>query len=347
MERHRLGKTDLNVSKICLGSMTWGEQNSQDEAFAQMDYAVEQGINFFDVAEIYPVAPRAETQGRSEAYMGNWFAHNGKRDQIVLATKVTGRGDANSGMDHLRDGPRLSREHIFAAIDDSLARLKTDYIDLYQMHWPERRTNFFGQLGYTHSDDDGVSLEESLSALSELVAQGKIRHIGISNETPWGLMECLRLSRELNLPRIASIQNPYNLLNRSFEVGLAECSIREEVSLLAYSPLAFGMLSGKYLGGLKPEGSRLALFDRFVRYGNPYAEAATEAYVKLAREHGLDPAQMALAFVNSRQFLGSNIIGATTMEQLKSNIASFDLILSEEVLEAIELIHKEFCIPSP
>ena len=347
MQYRHLGQTDLEVSLIGLGTMTWGEQNNQAEASAQMDYAREQGINFFDAAEMYPVPPRPETQGATESMIGHWLTATGAREQIVLATKVTGRGDANIGMGHIRGGPRLSREHIFKAIDESLARLQTDHVDLYQIHWPERRTNFFGQLGYVHSEDDGIALEETLSAMGELVKQGKVRHIGLSNDTPWGLMACLRIAQERGLPRIASIQNPYNFLNRSFEVGLAECCLREQVSLLAYSPLAFGVLSGKYLDGAMPENSRLALFKRFARYGNPQAEAATAAYVALAREHGLDPAQMALAFVNSRQFTTSNIIGATSMEQLRSNIASLEVTLSDPVTAAIEDIHRQYCIPSP
>lgn len=343
----KLGQTDIEVSLIGLGTMTWGEQNTQDQAFSQMDYAVDHGINFFDCAEMYPVPPRPETQGRTEAYIGNWLAKTGKRDQIVLATKATGRGDANTGMGHIRGGPRLSREQIMQAVEDSLSRLQTDYIDLYQLHWPERRTNFFGKLGYQHSDDDGIGIEETLSALAELVQQGKVRHIGLSNESAWGVMEFLRLSREEGLPRIVSIQNPYNLLNRSFEVGLAECAIRELVGLIAYSPLAFGVLSGKYLNGALPDNSRLTLFKRFVRYGNPQAEAATQAYVTLAREHGLEPTQMAIAFVNRQQFLTSNLIGATTMEQLRSNIAAVDLSLSEELMAGIEAIHTQYCNPSP
>jgi aryl-alcohol dehydrogenase-like predicted oxidoreductase len=296
---------------------------------------------------MYPVAPKPETQGLSEDYIGQWLAKTGNRDKIVLATKVTGRGDSNPGTAHIRGGPRLTREQIHQAIDASLQRLQTDYVDLYQVHWPERSTNFFGELGYQPKTDDGVPIEETLSALGELVDAGKVRHIGISNETPWGMMEYLRLARETNLPRIASIQNPYNFLNRSFEVGLAEISLREKVSMLAYSPLAFGMLSGKYIGGKKPKGSRLALFDRFVRYGNPYAEAATEAYVNLAKEQGLEADQMALAFVNSRPFMTSNIIGATTMEQLKRNIDSINVSLSDEVVKAVEAIHHRYCIPSP
>lgn len=347
MEYRKLGQTSLDVSLIALGTMTWGEQNSLADAFEQMDYALEHGINFFDVAEMYPVAPKPETQGRSEDYIGQWLNKTGNRDKVILASKVTGRGDANPGTAHIRGGPRLNRAQIHQAIDGSLQRLQTDYIDLYQVHWPERSTNFFGELGYQPKTDDGISIEETLSALAELVVAGKVRYLGISNETPWGVMEYLRLASEKNLPRIASIQNPYNFLNRSFEIGLAEMSIREQVSMLAYSPLAFGVLSGKYLGGEKPAGSRLALFDRFIRYGNPYAEAATEAYVALAREHGLEADQMALAFVNSRPFMTSNIIGATTMQQLKRNIDSIDVKLDESVIAAVEAIHHRYCIPSP
>jgi aryl-alcohol dehydrogenase-like predicted oxidoreductase len=347
MKYRKLGNTDLDVSLIALGTMTWGEQNTPKQAFEQMDYALDHGVNFFDVAEMYPVAPKPETQGLSEHYIGQWLAKTGNRDKIILATKVTGRGEANPGTAHIRGGPRLNRQQIHQAINDSLSRLKTDYVDLYQVHWPERSTNFFGELGYKHGKDDGVSIEETLSALNELVTQGKVRHLGISNETPWGVMEYLRLARENNWPRIASIQNPYNLLNRAADIGLAEIIIREKISMLAYSPLAFGMLSGKYIGGKKPAGSRLALFDRFIRYSNPFAQAATEAYAKLAQQHQLAADQMALAFVNGQQYMTSNIIGATTIEQLQRNIASIDVTLSEEILVAIENIHHRYRIPSP
>jgi aryl-alcohol dehydrogenase-like predicted oxidoreductase len=347
MEYRPLGDTDIEVSLIALGTMTFGEQNTREEAFRQLDYALERGVNFIDVAEMYPVPPRPETQGRTEQYVGDWLAHSGRRDQVILATKVTGRGDRNNGLDHIRGGARLSPEHIREAIDASLARLQTDYVDLYQVHWPERVTNFFGQLGYRHFEDDSIEIRDTLTALGELVKAGKVRHIGISNETPWGVMEYLRLARDEGLPRVVSIQNPYNLLNRCFEVGLAEMAIREKVGLLAYSPLAFGVLSGKYIGGARPEGSRLARFERFSRYAGEQVEAAAEAYVALAREAGLDPAQMALAFVNGRQFTTSNIIGATTMEQLKANIDSVDIRLDKGLRGRLEELHARYTIPAP
>lgn len=347
MKFKKLGSTDLDVSTICLGTMTWGEQNTQEEAFAQMDLARAQGINFFDVAEMYPVPPKADTQGRSEEILGAWLKARGCREQIVLATKVTGRSSRNGGMGHIRQGPRLNRAHIDEAIEGSLRRLGTDYVDLYQVHWPERATNFFGQLEYQPGGDDGVAILETLQALDALVKAGKVRHIGISNETPWGMMEYLKLAAQHNLAPIVSIQNPYNLLNRSFDIGASEIAIREAVGLLAYSPLAFGALSGKYLGGKRPARARLTLFERFQRYLNPLAEAATEAYVTLAHDAGLDPAQMALAFVNQRPAVVSNIIGATTMEQLEANIASVDIVLSDELLQKIDKIHYQSPNPAP
>jgi aryl-alcohol dehydrogenase-like predicted oxidoreductase len=329
--------------------MTWGQQNSLDEALEQMDFALANGVNFFDTAEMYPVPPRPETQGRTEEYVGEWFARRGKRSEVVLATKVSGRSEATGDWKHLRGGPRLNREHIRQAVHDSLKRLQTDYIDLYQVHWPERTTNFFGQLGYRHNEQsDLASIAETLGALSELVKEGLVRHIGVSNETPWGVMEYLRNAREEeDLQRIVSIQNPYNLLNRSFEVGLAEMAIREDVGLLAYSPLAMAMLSGKYMDGQRPAGARLTLFDRFQRYSSPQAVTAAEAYVTLAREHGLDPSTMALAYVNSREFVTSNIIGATNLEQLKTNIASIDCVLSKDVEQGIEALHQRYSNPAP
>ncbi|MCB8890562.1 NADP(H)-dependent aldo-keto reductase [Vreelandella malpeensis] len=343
MQTRPLGRTGLDVSRLCLGTMTYGEQNSEAEAHEQLDRAVAFGINFIDTAEMYPVPPKAETQGLTETYVGSWLKARGARDDVILATKAVG-----PGIEHIRGGARMNREHIHQAIDASLERLQTDYIDLYQLHWPERKTNFFGQLGYTATDDhDATPLKETLEALKALVDAGKIRAIGLSNETPWGVMRMLQLAETFDLPRVASVQNPYNLLNRSFEVGLAEIAHREDVGLLAYSPLAFGVLSGKYLNGAQPAKGRLTLYERFKRYTSPQAEEATQAYVALAREHGLDPAQMALAFVNSRSFLTSNIIGATTMEQLESNLESEALKLGDEVLEGIEAIHRRLSNPSP
>lgn len=345
MEKRRLGRTDLDVSLICLGTMTWGEQNTEREAFEQLDYATGEGINFIDAAEMYPVPPRAETQGLTEQYLGNWLARRGRRDDLVIASKVAGPGN---GLTYLRNGPRLTREHIREACDASLKRLQTDYIDLYQVHWPDRSTNFFGKLGYRHREnEDFTPIEETLGALHELVQEGKIRHIGLSNETPWGTMKYLQLAEQNGWPRPVSIQNPYNLLNRTFEQGLAEVAHREDVGLLAYSPLAFGMLTGKYLDGQRPENARITLFKRFVRYQGERAEKAIRAYCDLAKAHGLTPAHLALAWVNSRPFVTSNIIGATSMDQLRENIDSVNTSLSDEVLEALEQLHQEFTYPCP
>lgn len=343
MEYRELGRTGIKVSEICLGTMTWGQQNTQDQAFEQMDYAVSQGVNFFDTAEMYPVPPIPETQGRTEQYIGEWFRQTGKRKDIILASKASGPGHA-----HIRNAKPLDRDAILSAFEGNLARLQTDYIDLYQIHWPNRDTNFFGKLGYEHSSDGGDDeIHVILQALGELVASGQVRAVGISNETPWGVMSYLRLAEQYNLPRIASIQNPYSLLNRSFEIGLAEMAIREHVGLLAYSPLAFGMLSGKYRHGARPADGRITLFERFKRYSNPQAEAATEAYLQLAEEAGLAPAQMALAFINQQRFVTSNIVGATTLAQLKENIASADIQLSDEVVSGIAQIHQRYSNPAP
>lgn len=344
MQQRALGDTGISVSRLCLGTMTFGEQNSEAEAHAQLTRATDAGINFIDTAEMYPVPPRAETQGLTEAYIGSWLKARGKRDDLVIATKATGPGR----MAHIRGGAQLTRDHIQQAIDASLQRLQTDYVDLYQLHWPARSVNIFGQLGYSpDSDEDVTPLEETFSALKELVDAGKVRAIGLSNDTPWGVMRCLQLADTLGLPRVASVQNPYNLLNRSFEVGLAEIADREHVGLLAYSPLAFGVLAGKYLDGARPPRGRLTLFERFSRYTSEIAEQATRAYVDIARRHGLDPARMALAFVNSRPFLTSNIIGATSLQQLDSNIASEDLMLSQAVLDEIESVHRRLSNPCP
>ncbi len=346
MEYRPLGESGIRVSLIGLGTMTFGEQNSPEEAFAQLDRAVDAGVNLIDTAELYPVPPRAETYGRTEAIIGQWLkARPGMRERVVIATKAASRGD---WIPWIRGGPRLDRRHLEAALEGSLRRLRVETIDLYQLHWPDRKTNFFGRLGYEHDpDDEAVPLRETLEVLADFVRAGKVRLVGVSNETPWGVMKLLQLAREHGLPRIVSVQNPYNLLNRTFEIGLAEVSLRERVGLLAYSPLAFGMLTGKYLGGARPPGARLTLFERFDRYSNPRAVAATEAYVTIAREAGLSPAQMALAYVNSRPFLTSNLIGATTLAQLEENLASLDLTLAPEVLAAIEAVHADNPNPSP
>ncbi|WP_455211229.1 NADP(H)-dependent aldo-keto reductase [Kaarinaea lacus] len=346
MQYKKLGHTDIQVSQICLGTMTWGEQNTETQAHEQLDMALDAGVNFIDTAEMYPVPPTQETYALTERYIGNWLKQRQNREKVILATKVAGRAD---WLPYLRDGKNcFNRENIETALNYSLQRLQTDYIDLYQLHWPDRKTNFFGRLGFEFDpDDQPVPIEETLQVLADIVKSGKVRYIGLSNETPWGAMRFIHLSQTMGLPRIVSVQNPYNLLNRSYEVGLSEISHREGCGLLAYSPLAFGMLSGKYLHGARPEGARLTLFTRFDRYSNPRALNATEAYVNLAHENGLDPAQMALAYVNSRPFLTSNIIGATSLEQLRGNLDSINIQLSQDVLEKIEQIHTEIPNPSP
>lgn len=348
MQYRPLGHTDIQVSTICLGTMTFGEQNTETEAQQQLDYALAHGVNFIDAAELYPVPPRGETQGRTEQYIGTWLQQRNNRDQFILATKVAGPGPKD-WIGHIRNGPKLNADHINRAIDASLQRLQTDYVDLYQVHWPSRSTNYFGKLGYTYGKDNHhETIAETLTALSKLVEAGKVRHLGISNETPWGTMKYLSVARELGLERIVSVQNPYSLLNRSYEIGMAEIAHREGIDLLAYSPLAFGVLSGKYLDGAQPEGARLSLWGQyFTRYTGETGVKATRMYVELARQHGLDPAQMALAYVNIRPFLTANIIGATTMEQLASNIASINLTLSAEVLKGIEEIHARQPNPCP
>ena len=346
MKYRTLGRTDIEVSLICLGTMTWGEQNTEAEAFEQLDAATSAGVNFIDTAELYPVPPIGETYTRTEQYIGNWLKRRGKRDDLIIATKIAGR---SSGLTHIREGHScFDSNNIDTALHNSLKRLQTDYVDLYQLHWPDRNTNYFGKLGFEHENDDyAIPIEQTLRNLARHISEGKIRYIGLSNETPWGVMEFLRLSEKYNLPRIVSIQNPYNLLNRSFEIGLSEISHREDCGLLAYSPLAFGVLSGKYLNNQKPSGARITLFERFNRYNNPEAIAATEAYVDLAKKHGLDPVQMALAYVNSRPFLTSTIIGATSMEQLHTNLDSINIELSPEILQGIEAIHTQQPNPAP
>lgn len=332
------------VSKICLGTMTWGQQNTEAEAHEQISYALDRGINMLDAAEMYPVPPRAETQGRTEEYIGTWFKKTGLRDKYILATKAAG---PNPEFHYLRGGPRFTREQLMEAVDGSLRRLQTDCIDLYQLHWPDRYTNFFGQRGYFHREQPETPIDETLRALQELVSAGKIKTIGLSNETPWGTMKFLELADREGLPRVESIQNPYGLLNRTYEIAMAEVSHREDVGLLAYSPLGMGLLTGKYRHGAKPEGSRMAVFERFTRYDGAETLEATEQYLQLADEHGLNPTHMALAFVNTRPFVLSNIIGATTMEQLKMNIDSLDVNLSKDVLKGIEAIQQRLPNPAP
>ncbi|WP_050468284.1 NADP(H)-dependent aldo-keto reductase [Herbaspirillum chlorophenolicum] len=345
----QLGRTDAKVSLITLGTMTWGQQNTEADAHSQLDLAVERGINLIDVAEMYPVPPKAETQGLSERYLGTWLKKSGLRDKLLIATKCTGPARKPHNPRHIRGGVNdLDRKGLTDALHGSLERLQLDHVDLYQLHWPDRTVNSFGQLGYQHvADEKTVPIEETLKVLSEFVQAGKIRHIGLSNETSWGVAQFLRAAEQHGLERVVTIQNPYNLLNRSFEINLAEFAHREQVGLLAYSPLAFGMLSGKYLNGARPAAGRLTLFERFVRYTSPQAERATAEYVALAKRHGLDPAQMALAYVNSRPFLTSNIIGATTLDQLRSNLDSLQVQLSDEVIAGIEAIHKDQPNPAP
>ena len=345
MEYRKLPNTDVRVSKICLGTMTFGNQNTESEGHEQMDYALDQGVNFFDTAELYPVPATAETQGETERIMGTWFKKTGKRSEVILASKVAGPGDYTK---HIRDNLSFKKAHIDEAVHKSLKRLQTDYIDLYQLHWPERLTQRFGQRGFVYTPDDPWvdNFEVVLDALQAHVKEGNIRYVGLSNENPWGIMKFLQAADE-NRPRMITIQNPYSLLNRLFEGGSSEICHRENMGLLAYSPLGFGVLSGKYLNGKLPENSRLQLFPRFARYSSPEATAATEAYAAIAADAGLSLTQMSLAFVNDRSFVTSNIIGATSLEQLKENIDSHAVQLSDEVLKAIEKVHNQIPDPSP
>ena len=326
--------------------MTWGEQNTFEEGYEQMDYAVDQGVNFFDTAELYPIPPKPDTQGKTEECIGNWFKQSGKRHQIILASKVAGRAPMNW---FRGESTLLDRENIEAAIDASLARLQTDYIDLYQLHWPERNTNFFGKLGYEHGDDGKwTRFEDILENLQKFIDQGKIRHIGLSNETPWGLSKFLEISKNKNFPRTLSVQNPYNLLNRTYEVGLAEISVREKAGLLAYSPLACGYLSGKYRNNQLPKNSRIARDGNFwTRYNKPNSDKAIDAYYEIAKRNKLDLAQMSLKFLEIQPFVTSVIIGATTMGQLKTNIESVNINLSDEIINEINEIQKIYPNPCP
>ncbi len=349
MQYRKLGRTGLDVSLVCLGTMTWGEQNDEAQAHEQMDYALDAGINFFDTAELYSIPPKSETAGSTERIIGNWFKSRKNRDKVILASKVVGR----SPMDWFRkDGSpaELSRAQMEEAIDGSLRRLQTDHIDLYQLHWPDRPMPWGGNpTRFPRADLSAPShpIHETLEILDGFVKAGKIRHIGVSNESAWGVCKFTSEAEHRSLPRVQSIQNAYSLLNRTFETALAEIALREQVGLLAYSPLAQGYLTGKYLNGSRPAGSRTALFNRGQRYEKPGSEAAITAYHALAREAGLDPSQMALAFVHSRSFVTSTIIGATTMEQLKTNIASMDVEISTELEEKIDAIHQLHGNPAP
>ena len=340
------------VSEICLGTMTWGQQNSEKEAHDQLSFAIERGINFIDTAEMYSVPPKEETYGLTEKYIGTWLK-NQDRSKIILATKIAGRTSnvpsGPPGLDWIRKGPRLNEEHIFEAIENSLKRLNTEYIDLYQIHWPERPVNSFGQLGYIHNPrEDDIKIEVTLEALSKAVQKGLIKYIGLSNETPWGVMKFIEAAKEFSLPRVVSIQNPYSLLNRSFEAGLSEIAINEEVGLLPYSPLAGGVLSGKYLNGKKPENARMTLFERMrTRYTNQHAENAVLEYQKIALKYDLNLTQMAINFVTKQNFVTSNIIGATSVNQLEENIDSINCELNEEVIKEIEKVHKIYTYPCP
>ena len=346
MNYKKLGNTDIKVSTICLGTMTWGEQNTQEEGFKQMDYALDQGVNFWDTAELYAVPPRAETYGHTEIIIGNWFKKTKKRDKVILGTKVAGPMRA-----YLRGGANnYSLEKMTEAINDSLKRLQTDYIDLYQLHWPERNTNTFGRLGYEHKENENwTKFEDVLGNLQRFIDSGKIREIGLSNETPWGVSKYLELSKEKNLPRMISIQNPYSLLNRTYEVGLAEISIRDEIGLLAYSPLASGYLSGKYRNETYPKGSRIERDWDFwkYRYNTPNLKNAVEEYYKISKKYNLNMSQMSLKFCEIQPFMTSVIIGATTMEQLKTNIESVNVNLSDDIIKEINKVQTIYPSPCP
>jgi aryl-alcohol dehydrogenase-like predicted oxidoreductase len=341
----KLGSTNLEVSALCLGTMTWGRQNSEEEGHAQMDMALEHGINFFDTAEMYAVPPTPDTYGKTETIIGNWFAKKKNRDSVVLASKIAG-----VGLRWIRGGEGIDRKNLIAALDDSLKRLQTDYIDLYQLHWPNRGSYHFGQFYKYNPEPSNTSevlenFEEVLQTLQEFVQKGKIRHVGLSNETAWGVMQYAKLSSEKNYPRMVSIQNEYSLLYRLFEPDLSEIALREKIGLLAWSPLATGMLSGKYAKGKVPEGTRWTILKKHNQRNTKQAHAAVDAYLGVAQKHGLNPVQMALAFVTSRPFVTSNIVGATSTEQLKVNLESIHVTLSPEVLADIDLVRRDYPIP--
>ena len=344
MNYKKLGNTDINVSTICLGTMTWGEQNTQNEAFEQMDYSIDNGVNFWDTAELYAVPPKAETYGHTESIIGNWFEKTKKRKDVILASKVGG-----PSRKYMRNGENsFTGKNLEDALHGSLKRLKTDYIDLYQLHWPERNVNNFGRLGYEHKENYWNKFEDVLENLKKFIEEGKIRYVGLSNETPWGVMNYLQLSRDRDLPRMMSIQNPYSLLNRSYEVGLAEVSIRENIGCLSYSPLASGYLTGKYRNKQLPKGSRMERdFDFWTRYRKPNMEEAVEDYYKISQKFDLDMSQMSIKFCEVQDFMTSVIIGATTMEQLKTNVESVKVNLDSEVIKEINNVQKKYPNPCP
>ena len=344
MNYKKLGNTDLNVSTICLGTMTWGEQNTQNEAFEQMDYSLDNGVNFWDTAELYAVPPKAETYGHTETIIGNWFEKTKKRKEVILASKVGG-----PSRKYMRNGENsFTGKNLENALHGSLKRLKTDYIDLYQLHWPERNVNNFGRLGYEHKENDWNKFEDVLENLKKFIEEGKIRYVGLSNETPWGVMNYLQLAKDKDLPRMMSIQNPYSLLNRSYEVGLAEVSIRENIGCLSYSPLASGYLTGKYRNKQFPKGSRMERdFDFWTRYRKPNMEEAVEDYYKISQKFDLDMSQMSIKFCEVQDFMTSVIIGATTMEQLKTNVESVKVNLDSEVIKEINNVQKKYPNPCP
>ena len=345
MRYKKLGHTDIDVSLICLGTMTWGEQNTEADGHEQMDYAVDQGINFFDTAEMYSVPVRPETQGSTERIIGSWFEKTGKRKDIILASKIAGPSAFST---HVRTDKDYSKRTIDEAISGSLKRLKTDYIDVYQLHWPARRTNFFGQRSYRHKEGWEDNFLEILEAMDDQIKRGRIRYFGISNETPWGLMQFLNLAEKHGLPRCVSVQNPYSLVNRLYEVGLSEMSVRTQVGLLAYSPLAFGLLSGKFHDGRGDDNCRFIKYRKALpRYTGENTFKAVGKYAEIAKKHDLTPAHMALAYVNNQPFVTSNIIGATSMEQLKENISSVDVTLSKECIQDINAIHESIPNPAP
>ncbi len=346
MNYKKLGSTDVNVSTICLGTMTWGEQNSKADGFEQMDYAIDNGVNFWDTAEIYAIPMRKETYGETENIIGEWFKKTKKRDKVILATKVSGP----TSKEYIRGGGcSYDQKSMSKALEKSLKRMQTDYVDLYQLHWPERNTNFFGKQGYEHDSNEKnwIAFEEILENLKKFVDAGKIRYVGLSNETAWGLAKCLELSKLKNLPKMMAVQNPYNLLNRTYEVGLAEISVREQSGLLAYSPLAFGYLTGKYRNNNMPKGSRIDLFKDFTRYNNESSIKAIEEYYKISQKFNLDFAQMSIKFCEIQPFVTSVIIGATTMQQLKTNVESVNVKLNNEIINEINEVQKIYPNPCP